>query len=75
MIALLQWFNEAILMPTAVELNVAARLVRAFYFGFRAGAVEAGASLTLSSIISGFIVTGLCWHCCGLVRASSVDTG
>jgi hypothetical protein len=59
MIALLQWFNEAILMPTAVVLNIAARLVRAFYFGFRAGAVEAGASLTLSSIISGFIVTGL----------------
>jgi hypothetical protein len=33
------------------------RLVRALYFGFRAGAVEAGASFTLSSIISGFIVT------------------
>lgn len=30
-----------------------------FNFGFRAAAVEAGAGLTLASIISGFIVTGL----------------
>lgn len=59
MIALLQWFNEAVLRPTAVVLNFAQRLVRALYFGFRAAAVEAGVNFSLSSIISGFIVAGL----------------
>jgi hypothetical protein len=59
MIALLQWFNEAFLSPAAVVLDVAMRLVRALYFGFRAVGVEAGAGFTLSSILSGFIVTGL----------------
>lgn len=59
MIALLQWFNEAVLRPTAVLLDFAVRSVRALFFGFRAAAVEAGVNFSLSSIISGFIVTGL----------------
>jgi hypothetical protein len=59
MLYLLRWFNEAILRPTAVVLDVAVRTVRGLYFGFRAAAVEAGAGLPLASIISGFIVIGL----------------
>lgn len=59
MIALLQWFNEAVLRPTAVVLDVAVRSVRALYFGFRAAIVAMGADLSVASIISGFIVTGL----------------
>jgi hypothetical protein len=58
-IALLQWFNEAVLRPTAVVLDVSVRTPRALYFGFRAAAVELGANPALASIISGFIVTGL----------------
>jgi hypothetical protein len=58
-ITLLQWFNETVLRPPAVIVDVAIRSVRALYFGFRAGAVEAGADLSVASIISGFIVGGL----------------
>src|SRR6266699_4761298 len=59
MLYLLQWFNEAILRPTAVVLDIAVRTPRALYFGFRAVAVEAGARLPLASMVSGFIVIGL----------------
>ena len=59
MIILLQWFNEAVLRPTAVVLDLALRSVRGLYFGLRAGAVEVGADISLSSIISGFIVVAL----------------
>jgi hypothetical protein len=68
-IALLQWFNEAVMRPTAVVLDIAVRSVRALYFGFRAGAVEAGADVSLAFIISGFIVIGLLL---GLLRISAL---
>jgi hypothetical protein len=72
-IYLLQLFNEAVLRSTAIVLDVAVvRLPRALYFGFRAGAVEAGLDFTLASIISGFAVAGLVlvllWLCRTLVR-------
>jgi hypothetical protein len=60
LIYLLQLFNEAIIQPTAVVLDVAlVRSPRALYFGFRAGAVEAGLDPALASILSGFAVLGL----------------
>jgi hypothetical protein len=77
LIYLLQLFNEAIMRPTAVVLDVAfVRLPRALYFGFRAGAVEAGLDITLASIMSGFVVFGfvlaLLWGCRALVRRTRI---
>ena len=75
MIALLQWFNEAILMPTAVVLNVAARLVRPFTLDF---VVALSRPEQASPCLPSYPVSlspDCCWRCCGLARASSVDTG
>jgi hypothetical protein len=77
LIYLLQLFNEAVLRSTAAVLDVAIlRLPRALYFGFRAGAVEAGLDFTLASIISGFAVAGLVlallWLCRVLVRRTRI---
>jgi hypothetical protein len=66
---ILQLFNEAVLRPTAVVIDVALRLPRALYFGFRAGAVEAGLDLALASILSGFAVAVLVLALAGLCRA------
>ncbi len=76
LIYLLQLFNEAVLRPTAVLLDVAVRLPRALYFGFRAGAVEAGLDRTPASIMAGFAVAGVVlaflWVCRALVRRTRI---
>lgn len=59
MIAIFQSFNETTLRPAAVAFDIAARTVRALYFGFRAGVAQTGISVPASSVISGFIVSGL----------------
>jgi hypothetical protein len=76
LIYLLQLFNAAVLRPTAVVLDVALRLPRALYFGFRAGAVEAGLDLVPASIMSGFAVAALLlallWICRALARHTRI---
>jgi hypothetical protein len=72
LIYLLQLFNEAVLRPTAVVLDVAVRLPRALYFGFRAGAVNTGLDRTPASILAGFAVVGvvlaILWMCRAVAR-------
>jgi hypothetical protein len=59
LIYLVQLFNEEVLRPSAVVVDVAMRTPRALYFGFRAGAAEAGLNLVPASIFSGFAVAVL----------------
>ena len=59
MIYLFRWFNEAILRPTAIFLELLIRVPRALAGGFRAAIMEMGAPNSLASVISGFIVAGM----------------
>lgn len=78
LVYLLQMFNEAVLRPSAVVVDVAIRLPRALYFGIRAGAVEAGLDYVVASIISGFAVAALMlalvWICRALARRVRIET-
>jgi hypothetical protein len=66
MIFLLQWFNEAILGPTAVVLDLAMRSLRALFFGFRAVAVEMGAESPI-----GTMPPERCWRPASLPAGAS----
>ena len=60
-----EWFNEAVLRPTAVVFAFGMQVARALYYGLRAGAAAAGADPLFSSVIAGLILTavlaGLIW--------------
>jgi hypothetical protein len=58
-IYLFQLFNEAVLRPTAVILDLFIRVPLALYSGFRAAIGAMGASNVLASVIAGFIVSGI----------------
>lgn len=58
-IDLFQLFNEAVLRPTAVVLDLLVRVPRALFGGFRAAIIALGAADTIASIAAGFIVTGI----------------
>lgn len=59
MIYLFRWFNEAVLGPTAIFLDLLIRVPRALAGGLRAAIMQMGAPNSLASVISGFIVAGL----------------
>jgi hypothetical protein len=58
-IYLFQLFNEAILRPTAVILDLLIRVPLGLYGGFRAAILAMGAANALASVIAGLIVTGI----------------
>jgi hypothetical protein len=56
---LFQLFNEAVLRPTSVILDLLIRLPRALYGGFRGAIIAMGAADATASVIAGFIVAGI----------------
>ena len=72
MIYLFRLFNEAILRPTAVILDLLIRIPRALFGGFRAALIAMGAPDALASVLAGFIVSaiivGLVWGATRLVQ-------
>jgi hypothetical protein len=58
-ILLFQLLSEAILKETAIVIDSAIRLPRALYSGLRWGMALVGASNSVASVISGYIVTGI----------------
>jgi hypothetical protein len=65
-------FNEGILRPTAVILDLIIRLPRALFGGFHAALIATGASDSVASIVAGFIVAailvGLIWGAARLIQ-------
>ena len=54
-----RYFNEVTMRSAVIVLDIAVRLPRALYAGFRAVVVGLGAPLPVASVISGLIVGGL----------------
>ena len=59
MIYIFQLFNELILRPTAIVLDLILRVPLGLDAGFRAAIIEMGVSNAIASVIAGFIVVGI----------------
>ena len=59
MIYVFQLFNEIILRPTAIVLDLILRVPLGLDSGFRAALFEIGMSNAIASVIAGFVVVGV----------------